>query len=146
MPLTRYHQQMMMRVSRFWRKTLPALFVLCGCVPRAEHRFDLPKAASINAATRSPDAGAFWWGVSTSAYQTEEPPTEAGSPRDAASVDGSPARTNSLFRTDWDLQVASGKLKAIRDDRVASYSHIERDIAALKHLGVTHFRFGIEWA
>lgn len=50
------------------------------------------------------------------------------------------------FKTDWDLFRDTGRLKTPRDSRVASYSHIERDISALKLIGVTHYRFGIEWA
>lgn len=49
------------------------------------------------------------------------------------------------FRADWDL---FGDLGQVRepDDRVGSFTHFERDLAALKYLGVTHYRFGVEWA
>jgi len=69
----------------------------------------------------------FWWGIATSPYQTEDP---AGSD----------------FKTDWDLFFEAGKLKEARGSGVFSYSEVDRDIRALKELGVSHYRFGVEWA
>jgi beta-glucosidase len=76
------------------------------------------------------DPPPFWWGVSASSYQTE---------------DQSTGIAKNGFLTDWDLfrQTRGGEA---RDDRVASYSNFERDLTALKQLGVTHYRFSIEWA
>jgi beta-glucosidase len=68
----------------------------------------------------------FWWGIATSAYQTEDV------------ADG--------FKTDWDLFYEAGKLKEPKGHGTYSYSMVERDIEALKKLGVTHYRFNIEWA
>jgi beta-glucosidase len=71
----------------------------------------------------------FWWGVSTAPFQTEESPTEP------------PA-----FRTDWDLAADRGTLRHRRGAATRSFSSIERDVAALLQLGVSHYRMGVEWA
>ncbi len=75
---------------------------------------------------------AFWKGISVSSYQTEDPAILPSDPN--------------FFQTDWDLFYAAGNLKEPRANGVYSYSFLDRDIAALKKLGVTHYRFGIEWA
>lgn len=80
--------------------------------------------------TSRPAADAFWWGISTSSFQTEDP--------------GPPGVRD--FETDWDLAFAAGKLSAPRGNGAWSYTCVDRDIAALKALGVTHYRFSIEWA
>lgn len=74
----------------------------------------------------------FIWGVSSSAYQTED---VALSPRDRF-----------YFKTDWDLFYDSGRLKHAKGDGTYSFTEYERDIQALKELGVSHYRFGVEWA
>lgn len=87
-------------------------------------------AALPQAALRPVDPPPFWWGVFASSYQTEDKATGIG---------------ENGFLTDWDLFKETRGAVA-RDDRVASYTNFERDLAALKHLGVTHYRFSIEWA
>ncbi len=77
-------------------------------------------------------ANAFWWGVSTSPYQTEDV---------AVKKDDS-----NFFKTDWDLFYDIGKLKYPKEDGVFSFTEYKRDIAKIKDLGLTHYRFGIEWA
>lgn len=72
----------------------------------------------------------FWWGISTSSYQTEDP--------------GPPTVAN--FKTDWDLHFENGKLRDARGNGAWSYTCVDRDIAALKALGATHYRFSVEWA
>lgn len=74
----------------------------------------------------------FWWGVSTSPYQTEDVVVKKDDPN--------------FFKTDWDLFYDSGKLKHPKLDGVFSYSEYKRDIEKIKELGMTHYRFGIEWA
>ncbi len=74
----------------------------------------------------------FWWGVSTSSYQTEDVGAKITEP--------------GFFKTDWDVYFDRGKLKHPKGDGVFAYSEYKRDIAILKDLGVTHYRFGIEWA
>jgi beta-glucosidase len=68
------------------------------------------------------------WGVSTSAYQTEDP----GPQQD--------------FQTDWDLFYDDGRVSQGRGQGALSWSEPERDQRALNWLGVSHYRFGIEWA
>ncbi|MBL7544161.1 MAG: glycoside hydrolase family 1 protein [Bdellovibrionaceae bacterium] len=75
---------------------------------------------------------AFWWGVSTSPYQTEDI---------AISKDDT-----HFFKTDWDLFYEAGRLKYPKNDAVFSFTEYKRDIQKMKELGLTHYRFGIEWA
>lgn len=77
-------------------------------------------------------AEAFWWGVSTSPYQTEDVVVKKDDPF--------------FFKTDWDLFYDIGKLKHPKEDGVFSFSEYKRDIEKIKELGMTHYRFGIEWA
>ncbi len=72
----------------------------------------------------------FWWGVATSAYQVEDFGT--GDVGD--------------YQTDWDVHYQRGKLKHARGHGCWSYSQVERDLNALEALGVTHYRFSLEWA
>jgi len=50
------------------------------------------------------------------------------------------------FKTDWDRFARGGRAPARGDDAVFSWSDFDKDLAALKYLGVSHFRFGVEWA
>jgi len=76
---------------------------------------------------REPHDGDFWWGVATSPYQTEDPGDD-------------------VFVTDWDLFAARGEIPEARGQGTQSWSRFERDLVALQELGVSHYRFGIEWA
>jgi beta-glucosidase len=78
-------------------------------------------------ATQRTGEGPFWWGVATSPYQVEDP-------------------GESTYTTDWDLSYARGDLKHARGQGAWSWTQMARDRAALKDLGVSHYRFGIEWA
>jgi len=100
------------------------MLALAGC----NSAYRVPQAPEAIAVTQPAAQPPFWWGVSTAPFQIEEP---------------DPSRT---FATDWDLWGDRGSLKTPRDQRVASYEHMSRDVAALKALGVTHYRFGVEWA
>jgi len=103
---------------------------MCACLGAmgCNAGYRIPKAPVSVAVTQPASQPPFWWGVSTAPFQIEEP---------------DPSRR---FATDWDLFADRGKLKTPRDQRVASFQHMDRDIAAMKALGVTHYRFGIEWA
>jgi beta-glucosidase len=70
----------------------------------------------------------FIWGISTSPYQTED------------------VGLGNNFKTDWDVFFDQGHIKEPKGDGTFSYSEVDRDIEALVSLGVTHYRFGIEWA
>jgi beta-glucosidase len=98
-------------------------YVACNARLRTQDVVLKPADAARDAVRPDPPPS-FWWGVSVSSYQTEEP---------------------GAFLTDWDLYEKK-RGGPVRDGRVAGYSHFERDLAALKYLGVTHFRFSIEWA
>ena len=74
----------------------------------------------------------IWYGVSTSAYQVEDPAVVPGQ-------DG-------FFQTDWDVLAERGQLATPKGNAEWSYTESARDVQALAWLGVTHYRFGIEWA
>ncbi len=102
--------------------------ILAGCVtapaPPRISRAAAEKAAAV-------DTGPFWWGVSTSGYQTEDKGYPPDDPR--------------YFKTDWDLYVEKGRAPA-RGEATYSYTEFDRDLELLKQLGVNHYRFGVEWA
>ncbi|GAB4167426.1 MAG: family 1 glycosylhydrolase [Terrimicrobiaceae bacterium] len=101
--------------------------LLTGCITP-------PPAPRISRETTQRDVktGQFWWGVATSPFQNEDRAEPPGSPNH--------------FLTDWDLFAEAGRVPPKGDDAVFSWSSFEKDIAALKQIGVTHYRFGIEWA
>lgn len=109
---------------------VPLCCLACNAQSNRSGFSALKPADAEHAAVRPDHPPPFWWGVSVSSYQSEDPPDQTKS---------------SAFSTDWDLYQKKVGGHA-RDGRVASYSHFERDLAALKYLGVTHFRFSIEWA
>lgn len=78
------------------------------------------------------DTGPFWWGISSSAFQTEDRGEAPGSPN--------------FFQTDWDLFAEAGHVPPKGDTADFSWSNFDLDLEALKKIGVNHYRFGIEWA
>ena len=82
--------------------------------------------------SKPPDTGPFWWGISSSAFQTEDRGEPEGSPN--------------YFRTDWDLFADAKRVPPKGDDARFSWSNFDRDLEALKKIGVTHYRFSVEWA
>jgi len=101
---------------------------LAGCVT-APGRYRVPAEA---AAPRPLPREKFWWGTSTASYQNEDRGVLPGSPY--------------YFQTDWDVYGKEGRAPVRGEDAMFSWSHFDRDLAALKKLGVSHFRFGVEWA
>jgi beta-glucosidase len=77
------------------------------------------------------ETGPFWWGVSTSGYQTEDIGYPPGNPR--------------RFRTDWDLYIEKGDAPA-KGEGTYSYTQFDKDLALLRQVGVNHYRYGVEWA
>lgn len=77
------------------------------------------------------DTGKFWWGTSTASFQNEDRGLKPGSPY--------------YFKTDWDIFSEEGHIPPRGDDATFSWTHFDKDVAALKKLGVNHYRFGIEW-
>ncbi len=105
-----------------------AVLLLGGCVtPPGPYR--APAEAMV---TKPLPKGKFWWGTSTASYQNEDRGVAPDSPM--------------YFQTDWDVYGKEGLAPVRGDDAVFSWSRFDRDIAALKQLGVSHFRFGVEWA
>lgn len=74
----------------------------------------------------------FAWGVASASYQTEDPIPNPQDPN--------------YFEVEWDVFDRAGRLKENRGMATYSWSEMERDIAVIKSLNVTHYRFGIEWA
>ncbi len=110
-----------------WILGVTAAVFLSGCVtPPPAPR--LPR----NAPTKKVETGPFWWGVATSPFQNE----------DRGEVPGSP----NYFQTDWDLFAEAGRVPPKGDEAAWSWTHFDRDVEALKKIGVNHYRFGIEWA
>lgn len=99
--------------------------VLSGCIAP-------PKPPVVNNKNFVPPiTGAFAWGISTSSYQYENPDVTPGAP--------------SYFQTDWDLMVAKGGAPE-KGNALYSWTEFDKDLEALKKIGVTHYRFSIEWA
>jgi len=74
----------------------------------------------------------FAWGISTSSYQFEDPAVCPGNA--------------DYFETDWDVCLVKRGRAPARGNALFSWTHFEKDLAALKKIGVTHYRFGLEWA
>jgi beta-glucosidase len=72
----------------------------------------------------------FAWGISTASYQYEDPAVETGE--------------KDWFITDWDILVSQGKAPK-KGNALFTWTQFEKDLAALKKIGVTHYRFSIEW-
>lgn len=98
--------------------------VLSGCVMA-------PKAYKKPSATKVVKTGKFWWGTSTASFQNEDLGVAKDSPY--------------FFKTDWDVFSEEGHIPPRGHEATFSWSHFDKDVAALKKLGVNHYRFGIEW-
>ena len=90
------------------------------------------KPPSGKTGTHAVKTGKFWWGTSTSSYQNEDRGVAPDSPY--------------YFQTDWDRFAEEGHIPPRGDDATFSWSRFDKDVAALKELGVNHYRYGIEWA
>lgn len=103
-----------------------AIALLGGCVMPPK-----PYAKPESAKTGTVSTGPFWWGTSTASFQNEDrgvSPVEPG-----------------YFKTDWDVFAEEGHIPPRGDDATFSWTHFDKDVAALKKIGVNHYRFGIEW-
>lgn len=74
----------------------------------------------------------FMWGFSSSSYQYEDPASHEQDPMH--------------FRTDWDLFYQRRGKPAPRGNGIYGWSHFDKEVEALLHLGATHYRFSVEWA
>lgn len=106
---------------------LSAALFLSGCVMPPKP-YQKPAAAEV----RPVKTGAFWWGTSTASYQNED----RGAPKDSPGY----------FKTDWDVFAEEGHIPPRGEEATFSWTHFDKDIEALKKIGVNHYRFGIEWA
>lgn len=131
MPQTNCHTRLL-HLPIFGTGILPILLAtltLTGCVT-------FPRAPEVTTAERAHsarlDTGEFAWGISTSSWQYEN---RTVSPKGSLP-----------FRTDWDILMDQGKAPPRGNTVVMSWSEFDRDVAALKKIGVTHYRFSLEWA
>ncbi|MCX6959376.1 MAG: family 1 glycosylhydrolase [Verrucomicrobia bacterium] len=105
-----------------------AVLLLPGCIS-AKRAYAPPKGALVlKPLPKEP----FWWGTSTAPFQNEDKGYAPGS--------------KWYFKTDWDRYAEEGGAPPRGDQAVFSWSEFDKDLAALKLLGVNHFRFGVEWA
>ena len=108
---------------------ITAATAVSGCVT-------YPSAKKVTAQMRAKaarvDTGDFAWGISTSSWQYEDR---------ATGPDG-----KLPFRTDWDMLMDQGKAPQRGNTVVRSWSDFDKDVAALKKIGVTHYRISLEWA
>ena len=113
-----------MNISK-WLALSIALLVCSfeGCI--------LPPKAFHQTASKPPETGKFWWGTSTASFQNEDRAVAPDSPY--------------YFKTDWDIFAEEGHIPPRGDDATFSWTYFDKDLAALKMLGVNHYRFGIEW-
>jgi beta-glucosidase len=115
---------------RFWIPSLlvTATLLQSGCIT-APPNYKVPaNAVVLKQLPKEP----FWWGTSTAPFQNEDKGYAPGS--------------KWYFKTDWDRFAEDGGAPPRGDDAVFSWSQFDKDIAAIKLLGVNHFRFGVEWA
>jgi beta-glucosidase len=106
---------------------LPTLIAvaLTGCVmPPKPYKKPAEPWKQVN-------TGKFWWGTSTASYQNEDRGVKPGTPE--------------WFETDWDIFSQEGHIPPRGPYATYSWTHFDKDVAALKKLGVSHYRFGIEW-
>jgi beta-glucosidase len=102
-----------------------ALALLAGCVtPPPPYKASKP--------TRPVETGPFWWGTSTASFQNEDRGVAEDSPF--------------YFKTDWDVFAEEGHIPPRGDDATFSWTRFDKDLEALRKIGVNHYRFGIEWA
>jgi beta-glucosidase len=114
---------MTLNPNRFLIVLLPIL-ALAGCVMP-------PKPYKKPPTTPVVKTGAFWWGTSTASFQNEDRGLDSSSPW--------------FFKTDWDIFAEEGHIPPRGDEATFSWTHFDKDLSALKKIGVNHYRFGIEW-
>ncbi len=73
----------------------------------------------------------FAWGISTSSLQYEDRKVRRSS--------------ENYFQRDWDVLIEEHKAPPV-GNALYSWSHFEKDLQALKKIGVNSYRFSIEWA
>jgi len=104
-----------------------ACVFLSGCITPPP----TPRIVRTNLSAK-PDTGPFWWGIASSSFQNEDRGEKRGTPN--------------YFETDWDLFAKTKRVPPKGDNGTFSWTHFDRDLDALKKIGVNHYRFGVEWA
>jgi len=107
---------------------IPFSLVISGC---AIHPLGPLDKAPENKAASLKGYAPFAWGISTSSLQYENKGVDPGNPQ--------------YYVRDWDLLVNQGKAPVV-GNALYTWSDFDKDVAALKKIGVTHYRFSIEWA
>jgi beta-glucosidase len=108
-------------------QALVVITVLAGCVMPPKP-YKKPSAATASSPVKT---GRFWWGTSTASFQNEDRGLPLGSP--------------DYFKTDWDIFAEEGLIPPRGEDASFSWTRFDKDLEALKQIGVNHYRFGIEW-
>ena len=117
-------------LEMYYRTALSLAFALLGTGCAIQPLGPLDKAPVHQAKALKKYSG-FAWGISTASLQYEDRAEKPGDPE--------------YFVRDWDLLVQQGKAPHI-GPALYSWSDFDKDLAALKKVGVTHYRFSIEWA
>ena len=106
--------------------------LLSGCVNPIDPLGPIGKGPQPRPAKSAPQLGdKFAWGISTAAYQYEDPAVKPGD--------------KDFFFTDWDISVTQKKAPP-KGNALYSWTHFDKDLAAIKKIGITHYRLSIEWA
>jgi beta-glucosidase len=112
----------------YFFSVLVILFFLTGC---ALHPLGPLDKAPRHQAAKNSGYHPFAWGISTSSLQYEDRSKKSG--------------TKEYFERDWDILVQDKKAPPV-GNALYSWSHFDKDLKALKKIGVNSYRFSIEWA
>jgi beta-glucosidase len=111
--------------------TLTAALLCAGCAnwinPLGPFDPD-PKVTTARPVPRAKEK--FAWGISTASYQYEDPDVQPGQ--------------KDYFYTDWDVLISQKKAPP-KGNALYTWTHFDKDLAALKKIRPTHYRFSIEW-
>ena len=106
--------------------------LLAGCANPIDPLGPIGKGPEPRPALSKPrPSDQFAWGVATSSYQYEDPAVKPGQ--------------KDYFSTDWDILV-SQKRAPEKGNALYTWTRFDKDLEALRKIGVTHYRFSIEWA
>lgn len=116
-------------ITQFTRPTLLfSALILSGC---ALHPLGPLDKAPKHQAEKLTGYAPFAWGISTSSLQYENKAVQPGE--------------KNYYVRDWDLLVDQKKAPVV-GNALFTWSDFDKDLAALKKIGVTHYRFSVEWA
>ncbi|MBE2205057.1 MAG: glycoside hydrolase family 1 protein [Chthoniobacterales bacterium] len=111
---------------------LPLVILISGCANLVDPLGPIGKGPVPRPQKSPPHLDdKFAWGISTASFQYEDPDVKPGQ-KDA-------------FSTDWDILISQKKAPK-KGNALYTWTKFEKDLAALRKIGVTHYRFSIEWA